>query len=104
MIKIYAADNSLEAYMILNLLQQQEIEGRVEGEYLQGGIGELPPGGIVKVLVNDQDMEKARAVIEEWESKQPPVENNSEVPKRTKAVNYFFAGVLLGAGVVWWLK
>ncbi|GMW06630.1 MAG: hypothetical protein AMXMBFR8_14270 [Nevskiales bacterium] len=47
--RIYEAANAIEAHMIVHLLGQAGIEGRVEGEYLQGGVGELPAVGLVGV-------------------------------------------------------
>ncbi|MEN8226403.1 MAG: DUF2007 domain-containing protein, partial [Bacteroidota bacterium] len=38
---IFEASSGLEAHMISNLLQQDGIEARIDGEYLQGGVGEL---------------------------------------------------------------
>ena len=69
---IYHADNTLDAYIVLNMLAQENIEARVEGEYLQGGIGELPPDGIVRVVVDEENVSSARAIIKAWAAKQPP--------------------------------
>lgn len=54
--------------MILGLLEQQRIPGRIEGEYLQGGVGELQAMGLVRVLVSEADYADARKIINEWES------------------------------------
>jgi hypothetical protein len=35
---------------------------------LQGGVGELPVTGFVRLVVEDEDYEAARAVVDEWES------------------------------------
>jgi hypothetical protein len=52
--RVFEASSGLDAHMILNLLQQQGITGRIEGEYLQGGIGELQAMGFVRVLVSER--------------------------------------------------
>ncbi len=39
-----------------------------------GGVGELQPQGLVKVMVDEEDFEKAREVIIEWEKKIPKKE------------------------------
>lgn len=62
----YNAENSLDAHMILSQLKQVGIDGEVQGEYLQGAMGELPAFGLVKVLVSDDDYDTARKVIAEW--------------------------------------
>lgn len=47
---VFEASSGLEAHMILNLLDQRGISGRIEGEYLQGG-GELQAMGFVHVCL-----------------------------------------------------
>lgn len=68
---VYDAHNTLDAYVIKNLLETEGIAAFVQGEHLQGGIGELAAMDLVKVSVNDQDIFKARALIDEWENSQP---------------------------------
>ena len=68
---VYEASTGLDAHMILGLLEQQRIPGRIEGEYLQGGVGGLQAMGLVRVLVSDADYAEARKIISEWESVQP---------------------------------
>jgi predicted Fe-Mo cluster-binding NifX family protein len=65
---VYEASHSVEAHMILHLLEQGGLKAVVQGEYLQGAIGELPVTGLVKVMVNAEDYEEAREIIELWES------------------------------------
>jgi hypothetical protein len=57
--------------MILNLLEQRGISGRIEGEYLQGGVGELSAMGFVRMLVADEDYAEAMRIISAWEAIQP---------------------------------
>ncbi|GAB1260390.1 putative signal transducing protein [Aurantivibrio plasticivorans] len=71
MLPVYDAQNGLEAHMILNLLQQAGIDGRVEGELLQGGVGELQAMGIVRVMVDEEDYHQAKQLVDEWERTQP---------------------------------
>ena len=68
MVNVFDASNSLEANVIKNLLETEGIEAFVTGEYLQGGIGELPAFGLVKVMVNNEAEEQACQIIQEWES------------------------------------
>ena len=69
---VYETSTGLDAHMILNLLEVRGIAGRIEGEYLQGGIGELPAMGLVRVLVAEENYPEAKQIISEWESIQPP--------------------------------
>ncbi len=75
---VYEAANSIEAHMILHLLEQGELKACVQGEYLLGAIGELPVNGLVRVMVNDEDYLEAREIIELWES--GDIESDPEEP------------------------
>ena len=68
MTKIYSAQNAIDAHIIKGLLEQQGIAARVDGEYLQGGIGELPLIDLVTVSVAEEDYEKALRVLREYEN------------------------------------
>ena len=68
MVNVFDAANSMEANVIKNLLETEGIEAFITGEYLQGGIGELPAFGLVKVMVNNEAEEQACQIIQEWES------------------------------------
>jgi hypothetical protein len=100
---VYEASNNVEAHMILHLLQQAGIAGQIDGEHLQGAMGELPAMGNVRVRVEPQDADEARQIIVDWESIQlketPP---SKPEPPRQKAT-YFVTGVLLTAFVLYGL-
>ncbi len=70
MISIYEASSGLEAHMVANLLEQAGIVVHIDGEYLQGGMGILPAMDMVRVLVNEADMDRARKVIDDWDKMQ----------------------------------
>lgn len=100
MISVFEAANSLEAHMILNLLEQEGIHGRIDGEYLQGGIGELQVIGLVRVMVEEADMTLARAVIGTWESQQ--IEAAPEATHaRFPCASAFVLGAVLGGLAVY---
>jgi hypothetical protein len=101
---VYEASSGLEAHMILNLLQQAGIAGRVEGEFLQGGIGELQAMNLVRVVVDEVDYEAARRVLADWEARQPEPEERSAPPAKSSGSTLgFLLGVFAGAaGAYWW--
>jgi len=66
---VYTAQNSIDAHIIKGLLEQQGISARVNGEYLQGGIGELPPMGLITVSVAEENYEQALKFVLEYENK-----------------------------------
>ena len=65
---VYHASNSIEAYLIKNLLEQQEILAYVFGDYIQGGVGEIPAIGLVTVNVSDSDYTRAKEIVDEWDA------------------------------------
>lgn len=89
--------------MILNLLEQRGISGRIEGEYLQGGIGELAAMGFVRVLVADEDYTEAMQIIAEWEAIQPPEKESALETSTSVALRIFISGVFAGAVIMYWL-
>ena len=65
---VYDASSNIEAHLIMHQLQQAGIEATIQGEYLQGGIGELPAAGNIRVVVPAKDVAEARQVIADWEA------------------------------------
>ncbi len=100
---VYEASTGLDAHMVLNLLEQRNISGRIDGEYLQGGIGELSTMGFVRVLVADEDYAEAVQIISEWEAIQPPEEKYKTETNTSIALRIFVAGVFVGAVSMYWL-
>jgi antitoxin component YwqK of YwqJK toxin-antitoxin module len=96
---VYSPSGSLEAHMLVHLLEQSGIKAHIHGEALLGGMGDLPTADLIKIAVADEDYEKARQLILEWEKQQPP-----DVPIKTEykssASSMLMAG-LIGAVVGW---
>ncbi len=67
MVIIYHAANSLDANMIKGVLAQHGIQAYVQGEYLQGGVGDLPAADLVKVAVDDPFETEAKQIIDAWQ-------------------------------------
>ncbi len=67
MVRVYEAANSTEAHIVCGLLESRGIQAQVEGEYLQGAMGELPAAGLVAVSVEEDVVEEALKVIEEYD-------------------------------------
>ena len=65
---VFEAANTIEAHILLGLLRSEGIDGRSEGEYLTGGIGELPVMGLVRILVPEHQVARARGIIRDWEA------------------------------------
>jgi len=101
--KLYDASNSIEAHMILNMLEQAGYSGRIDGEFLQGGIGELPAVGVVRVMVKESDYLDAKAIVDKWDKQQPisdtkgPTKSNQQKSKGSLMFSLvcFLGGVLV---------
>lgn len=65
--RVYQAANHIQAHMVMHVLEQAGVHAMVQGEFLQSGAGELPVGNLVGVAVDDEDVELAREIIEDWE-------------------------------------
>jgi hypothetical protein len=89
---VFEPSNALEGYMLQDLLQQRGISSRVDGAQLQGGVGEIPVTGFVRLVVADKDYESARAVVEEWESTVLP--DPTPIPTNRPAIG--MRGALIG--------
>lgn len=100
---VFEASSGLDAHMVLNLLETHGISGRVEGEYLQGGMGELQAMGFVRVLVAEEDYAEASKIIREWESIQPPGKESEPEARASGGIQTFLAGVIVGAAAMYWL-
>jgi len=61
---VYNAESIIDAHLFKHALEDAGIRCYVSGEYLSGGIGELPAGNIVAVAVEDERWEEARTVVE----------------------------------------
>lgn len=90
---LYEASNSLEAHMILNLLEQEGLSVRIDGEYLQGGFGELP-ATTLRVMIEESDYLAGIKIIDEWNKKQPA--EPSKPSSKKFGIGSAVTGILIG--------
>lgn len=62
---VYQAGNSIDAHLVRGALEHHGIPAWVFGDYLTGGIGELPVFGLVEVRVADDRHAEAEAFVRE---------------------------------------
>ena len=98
---IYEASTTLDAHMVLNLLEQEGVQGRVDGEYLPGGVGELQAINLVRVMVDEADYERAAQVIKVWEAIEVDKEERLK-NKSSNGVSVFLIGAVIGGGLIYW--
>lgn len=71
MIIVYRAANTADAHLIRQMLEAEGIPAFIQGEYLQGAVGELPANTEILLHVADEHADAARAVVDAWESAEP---------------------------------
>ncbi len=64
---VYEASQSAEAHIIKSLLERAGLFAAIYGEYLQGGVGEIPASGFLRIMVNDADYDAAKDIIKTWD-------------------------------------
>lgn len=96
---VFEAASGVEAHMVLHMLEQADIAGRIDGELLPGAAGELPAMGLVRVMVDEADAERARGIIAAWEAREKATVR-PRIPEVARSAIWFVAGALLGGGVV----
>ena len=67
MISVYRGSDYLQAQLLTGLLQQHGIEVFLQGAALQGGLGELPATGHLSIMVEEQDQQAARSLLDAYE-------------------------------------
>ena len=66
---VYRAANLVEAQLVVDELAAGGMRARVTGSYLSGAIGELPPGDVIGVWLDEPlHLERARAMIDDYEA------------------------------------
>lgn len=63
----YHANTIMDAHIVAGMLQACGVACFVSGHYLQGAIGDLSPMGFAKVMVNEDDIDTALALIHDYE-------------------------------------
>ncbi|RDX35645.1 DUF2007 domain-containing protein [Kangiella sp. HD9-110m-PIT-SAG07] len=62
----YHADDAIDAQLISDLLNDNGLFAQVRGAHMQGAVGEAAAMGNVKVWVNDEDLDEAKSIVEDW--------------------------------------
>lgn len=80
-VEVYRAANALQAKLLQSALAEAGIRSQIVGEFLQGGLGDLPLGWPTspRIIVADDDEAAARRVIVEWEARAGSSSRDDEV-------------------------
>lgn len=65
---VYRAENLIDAHLVKDVLDQAGIPCFVNGEYLIGGVGQLPARDFVTVSVPEVCLESAEPLVREAEA------------------------------------
>ncbi len=84
--------------MLCDLLKREGIVAHIHGEHLQGAMGELPAAGLVRLVVDEPDFDRARALVERWDAEQPAQAPARPYPTRSRSFAVFLIGLALGVG------
>ncbi len=111
MIIAYRAANIADAHLVRQMLEAEGIPAFIQGEYLQGAVGELPANTEILVRVSDDRYDDARAVVAEWESGEPVVFDDdadddaaavvAAPTAKQSAIRYFllFVAIVVGGSI-----
>jgi hypothetical protein len=62
---VYRAQNLIDAHLVKDALESAEVPAFITGEYLTGGVGQLPALDYVAVLVPESSVEVAEPIVRE---------------------------------------
>ena len=65
---VYCAENLFDAHLVKDALEHAQIPAFIAGEYLTGGVGQLPALDYLAVMVPDSGVEAAEGIVREVEA------------------------------------
>ena len=65
---VYRAENLFDAHLVKDALTAVDIPAHIAGEYLTGGIGQLPAMDYIAVMVPDSSVPRAQDIVREVEA------------------------------------
>jgi len=65
---VYRAENLFDAHLVKDALAAADIPAHIAGEYLTGGVGQLPAMDYIAVMVPDSSLPRAQGIVREVEA------------------------------------
>ncbi len=65
---VYRAENLFDAHLVKDALEHAEVPAFIAGEYLTGGVGQLPALDYLAVMVPDSSVDLAQGIVREVEA------------------------------------
>lgn len=75
--KIYEPENLMEGELLQGMLASEGIQAHLTGAHLLGALGELPALGLLGVLVDNDQVDRARQLITEYNAALPCASDES---------------------------
>jgi hypothetical protein len=75
---VYEPDNIIDAHLVKGVLEQAGLPVYLRGEFLTGGIGELPVSGMLALCVPEACEAEARDVLAELERDRASTASDSQ--------------------------
>lgn len=98
----YRARDITEAHIIAGMLGAHGIEAHVGGHYLQGAMGEIGAAGFSNVHVDDEDVYRARALIDDYESGRPvPATKPADQDTSAHYTRWFIVVLIVMLWLLW---
>jgi hypothetical protein len=66
---VYRAENLIDAHLVKDALEAEGIPAFIAGEYLTGGVGQLPAMDFMAVMVPESSLPEASAIVREVEAR-----------------------------------
>jgi hypothetical protein len=66
---VYRAENLIDAHLVKDALEAGGIPAFIAGEYLTGGVGQLPAMDFMAVMVPESSLPEASAIVREVEAR-----------------------------------
>lgn len=62
---VYHAENLFDAHLVKDALEAADIPAFISGEYLTGGVGQLPAMDFIAVMVPESALDAAQSIVRE---------------------------------------
>lgn len=69
--RIYEPQDTMEGELLQAMLASEGVEAYLTGQHLAGAVGELPACGLLGLLVDDAQAERAQQLIAAYNAAQP---------------------------------
>jgi hypothetical protein len=76
--RIYEPQDVMEGELLLGMLASEGVEAFMTGQHLAGAVGELPACGLLGLMVEDAQAERAQQLIAAYNAAQPLPGEDSE--------------------------